>query len=87
MSVTNEPEPVSYEAALAELERIVHQMEDGTLPLEESIGLFERGMRLARLCREHLTAAEQRIEVVLKSADGDVVIAPLTPAADDADGE
>ncbi|MCS7080364.1 MAG: exodeoxyribonuclease VII small subunit [Chloracidobacterium sp.] len=78
-------EPPSYEAALAELEQIVQQMEDGQLPLETSLDLFERGMMLARLCRERLTAAEQRIETILKSADGDFVIAPFTPAADDAD--
>lgn len=78
---------LSYEAALAELERIVRQMEDGDLPLEQSLDLFERGMTLARLCRERLQAAEQRIETILKSADGDYVIAPFTPAADDAADE
>ncbi len=80
-------EPLSYESALAELERIVQQMEDGSLPLEASLDLFERGMTLARLCRERLTAAEQRIETILQSADGDFVIAPFAPAADDADDE
>ncbi|OYT70368.1 MAG: exodeoxyribonuclease VII small subunit [Chloracidobacterium sp. CP2_5A] len=80
-------ESLSYEAALAELERIVQQMEDGSLPLEASLDLFERGMTLARLCRARLSAAEQRIETILKSADGDFVIAPFAAAADDADDE
>ncbi len=86
MPVKTPTEPPSYEAALAELERIVQQMEDESLPLEASLDLFERGMTLARLCRERLTAAEQRIETILKGADGNVVIAPFTPT-DDADAD
>jgi exodeoxyribonuclease VII small subunit len=81
------PEPLTYEAALAELERIVQQMEDGNLPLEEALDLFERGMMLARRCRERLLAAEQRIEIILKSTDGSVITAPFTPASDDTNDE
>ncbi|QUV85579.1 exodeoxyribonuclease VII small subunit [Chloracidobacterium aggregatum] len=87
MPAPKAPESLTYEAALAELEQIVQQMEDGQLPLEEALDLFERGMTLARRCRERLLAAEQRIEIILKSADGSVTTAPLAPTGDDADDE
>ncbi|MGQ9897333.1 MAG: exodeoxyribonuclease VII small subunit [Acidobacteriota bacterium] len=87
MSALQPPESLTYEAALAELERIVQQMEDGQLPLEEALNLFERGMTLARHCRERLLAAEQRIEIIRKSANGNVFSAPFVSPGDDADDE
>ena len=60
----------SFEASLNELEQIVKQLEDGDLELEESLKLFEDGVRLSRECRERLTNAERRIEVLMKEADG-----------------
>lgn len=53
---------VSLEEALDDLERIVAELEEGRLGLEESLVLFERGMALVRLCRRRLEMAEQRIE-------------------------
>ncbi len=53
---------LNLEAALEELERIVVELEDGKLSLEESLGLYERGIRLVRLCNSRLDKAEQRIE-------------------------
>ncbi len=60
----------TFEASLNELERIVNQLEDGDMPLEESLKLFEDGVRLSRECRERLTNAERRIEVLMKDANG-----------------
>jgi exodeoxyribonuclease VII small subunit len=62
----------TFEASLNELERIVKQLEDGDMPLEESLKLFEDGVRLSRECRERLTNAERRIEVLMKEADGSI---------------
>lgn len=62
----------TFESSLNELERIVKQLEDGDMPLEESLKLFEAGVRLSRECRERLTNAERRIEVLIKEADGTV---------------
>ncbi len=62
----------TFEASLNELERIVKQLEDGDMPLEESLKLFEDGVRLSRECRERLTNAERRIEVLMKEADGTI---------------
>lgn len=60
----------TFEASLQELERIVKQLEDGDLPLEESLKLFETGVKLSRECRERLSSAERRIEVLMKDTNG-----------------
>jgi exodeoxyribonuclease VII small subunit len=51
-----------FETAIAELESIVKQLEDGDLALDTSLALFERGVTLSRYCQEQLGAAERRIE-------------------------
>jgi exodeoxyribonuclease VII small subunit len=66
--------PKSFETSLNELEKIVRQLEDGDLPLEESLKLFEAGVKLARECRQRLDNAERKIEVLLKEADGTIVL-------------
>ncbi|HSE97994.1 MAG TPA: exodeoxyribonuclease VII small subunit [Blastocatellia bacterium] len=60
----------SFEASLKELEEIVERLEAGDLPLEESLELFERGVRLSRDCQQRLDAAERRVEILLKNQDG-----------------
>lgn len=60
----------SFEHQLASLEKIVRELERGDLPLEQSLELFERGVRLSRACQERLNEAERRIEVLLRSGDG-----------------
>jgi exodeoxyribonuclease VII small subunit len=71
----------TFEASLAELEQIVKRLEDGEQPLEESLRLFEGGVKLARECRERLTQAERRIEVLMKDSDGRLVLSELDTAA------
>jgi exodeoxyribonuclease VII small subunit len=65
-----------FEDALAELEGIVQQLEKGELPLEESLAAFERGIALVRLLSQRLTEVEQRVEVLLKSEAGKVLLRP-----------
>lgn len=67
----------TFEASLKELETIVKQLEEGDMPLEESLKLFESGVRLSRECRERLTNAERRIEVLMKEADGSINLEPV----------
>lgn len=67
----------SFESSLNELEQIVLQLEDGDIPLEKSLKLFEDGVKLSRECRERLTQAERRIEVLLKGADGNLSLQNL----------
>jgi exodeoxyribonuclease VII small subunit len=58
-----------FESAIAELEKIVKQLEDGDLPLETSLGLFERGVELSRYCHDQLGAAQRRIELLTERGD------------------
>ncbi len=70
----------SFEESLKELEQIVTQLEEGDLELEESLKLFEDGVRLSRECRERLTAAERRIEVLMKESDGSLGLQSIDEA-------
>ena len=70
----------TFEASLEALERIVHELEGGDLPLEKSLELFEKGIRLSRECQERLTQAERRIEVLLRDNQGRPVTAPFNEA-------
>ena len=76
MTTTETPTP-SFEAALKQLEEVVQKLEKGELPLEDSLKLYEDGIRLSRLCHGKLEEAEGRIEVLLKDARGE----PVTDAA------
>jgi exodeoxyribonuclease VII small subunit len=58
--------PADFEQALAELESLVEQLEKGDLPLEEALRTFERGVVLTRHCQASLTAAQQKVEILLK---------------------
>jgi exodeoxyribonuclease VII small subunit len=62
----------TFEKSLNDLERIVKQLEEGDLPLEESLKLFEEGVKLSRECRDRLTSAERRIQVLMKDANGNL---------------
>lgn len=67
-----EPGKMSFEAALAELERVVARLESGDVPLEESIELYARGAELRKHCEEKLKAAETRVSQIAQGADGSV---------------
>ena len=64
----------TFEASLQDLEKIVRKLEDGDLPLEDSLKLFEDGVRLSRECQERLNQAERRIEILLKDEDGNPIL-------------
>jgi exodeoxyribonuclease VII small subunit len=85
---TNQP---TFEEALQQLEQIVQKLEKGDLPLEESLRLYEDGIRLSRLCHGKLEEAEGRIETLLKDAHGEAALdaqgrprtVPLAPPEDE----
>ena len=60
-------DPTDFEQAMTELDQIVRQLEQGELPLEQSLALFERGVRLSRYCHDRLEDAEKRIQVLTQS--------------------
>jgi exodeoxyribonuclease VII small subunit len=59
-------EETSFEASLDELEALVDRLERGQLLLDESLELFERGMKLARICNRKLSKAERKIELLIE---------------------
>jgi len=69
----SESESPSFEAALTRLEQIVQRLEKGELPLEESLVLYEEGIRLSRLCHAKLEEAEGKIELLMKDARGELL--------------
>jgi len=71
---------ISFEAALARLEEIVRALERGTAPLDESLAMFEEGVKLVKICTERLDAAEQKIKILVKNKDGSYEEQPFEPA-------
>ena len=66
-----------FEDALAELESIVQRLEKGELALEDSLSAFERGIKLVRSLSQRLADVEQRVEILLKSDAGRLVLRPV----------
>jgi exodeoxyribonuclease VII small subunit len=66
-----------FEASLARLEEIVRSLEGGELPLEQSLKLFEEGIKLARICNVRLEEAERKVEVLLKDKAGKMMAKPF----------
>jgi exodeoxyribonuclease VII small subunit len=59
-----------FEEALSKLEKVVEKLEAGDISLEESLRLFEEGIRLSRFCNQKLDEAEKRVEILLKDEEG-----------------
>jgi len=78
----------SFEEQLAELEKLVDQLEHGDLSLEQSVTLFERGVHLSNACKGQLSAAGSRIQVLLNPEQkGPVRVEELAMAVDEGEGE
>jgi exodeoxyribonuclease VII small subunit len=67
-------EPKSFEDAMARLDAIVTELEEDKLPLEQMLARYEEGVTLARFCGEKLEAAEQKVQLIAKKADGSVTL-------------
>ena len=61
---------VKFEEALARLEAIVAELERGELPLDDSMRIFEEGIKLSKVCLKMLDDAERRVEILVKDKDG-----------------
>jgi exodeoxyribonuclease VII small subunit len=76
-----DPTIKDFEAAIVELETIVKKLEEGDLPLEGSLQLYERGVQLSRFCHAQLEQAERRIEIL--NERGELKAAPASFGTDD----
>ncbi|MCV6620191.1 MAG: exodeoxyribonuclease VII small subunit [Cellvibrionaceae bacterium] len=73
--MTKEKKP-SFETSLAELESLVEAMEAGDMSLEDSLAAFEKGVKLTRQCQQELSAAEQKVELLMEQ-QGQLVSQPF----------
>jgi exodeoxyribonuclease VII small subunit len=67
----------SFEQTLKRLEAIVDQLEKGDLALEDSLKLFEEGVKLSSACKKELDAAEGKVQVLIKQRDGSLKAEPF----------
>ena len=77
------PRSNDFEKNFQELERIVHRLESEELPLDESLQLFEQGIRLSRFCHQRLEEVEKKIELILADAKGQPRVEPFAAEDDD----
>jgi len=73
-----ELEGLTFEQAFQQLEEVVQKLEDGELPLEQSLALFERGMLLASLCESKLDEAEQKVNQLIDSSGEGPTLVPFS---------
>ena len=78
-----DPTIKDFEAALGELDTIVKKLEEGDLPLEASLQLYERGVQLSRFCHARLEEAERRIEILNERGQLQPAAASFASGADD----
>ena len=71
--------PNDFEKAFQDLEKIVQRLEGEELSLDESLKLFEEGIRLSRFCHQKLEQVEKKIELILSDAAGQPVTEPFLP--------
>ena len=69
--------PPNFEVAYEKLQQSVKKLESGELSLEDSLKAFEEGVQLSRVCQEHLTAAEQKVELLVKVGPSGVETKPF----------
>ena len=67
----------SFEESLKKLETIVEQLEKGDLALEDSLKLFEEGVRLSAACKKELDEAEGKVQILIKQRDGSLKAEPF----------
>ena len=66
-----------FESSLKRLEEIVKRLENGELPLDSALELFEEGIKLSRFCHTKLEQAERRVEILLKNNSGQPAAVPF----------
>jgi exodeoxyribonuclease VII small subunit len=82
MSNSNETPPLRFEQALAELDSILRELEDGTTTLEDALARYERGVALLRLCYGQLREAEQKVQLLAGTTeDGAADLKPFDHVA------
>ena len=71
---------IKFEEALKKLEKIVEDLEQGELSLDEALKKYQEGIELSRICSQRLENAKKKIEVLVKNKKGDLELKPLDEA-------
>jgi len=82
MAGTRKKKEPAFEESLKRLEEIVDKLEGDELSLEDSLALFEEGVKLAEECGRRLDAAEKKVSLLLKDKEGNLVPEPFSPGED-----
>lgn len=82
-----DPAEMPFEEAIARLEVIVKAMESDTVSLDESLALYEEGIALTRRLSRELDEAEQRVQILQRTPDGEIKPAPFTSTEDRCHGK
>lgn len=69
MEMSEEKKEISFEEAMNQLETVVERLEEGDVPLEKAISLFQEGMQLSKLCHDKLANVEKQLEQILSNDD------------------
>ena len=75
--MAQENKEIAFENALERLEKIVNNLENGELSLEEALKAYEEGVRMADICSKRLTEAEKKVEVLMKTTGGKLKAVPF----------
>jgi exodeoxyribonuclease VII small subunit len=81
-----ESKSTDFATTLAELEKVVTQL-DSDIPIEKALTLFEQGMQLSNECEKFLSAAEQKVEILKRTANGAATTEPFAIIADSSEDE
>ena len=71
------PKKMSFESGLVRLEKIVEQLESGTLSLDESLKIFQEGIELFRFCSQKLNEAQEKVQRLVQLSDGEFKLEPM----------
>jgi len=78
---------ISFEKAMERLEKLVEELEEGGISLEDSLKKFEEGVKLSRLCSDKLKEAQKKIEILTKDAKGETAAQPFDPEQEEDSSE
>lgn len=76
---------MKFEEALKKLEKIVSDLENGDLALDEALEKYEEGIRLSKVCAKKLEAARKKVEILLKAEDGSFELKPFDEKSSEED--
>lgn len=68
---------MKFEDALKKLEKIVEDLENGNISLDEALEKYEEGIRLSKVCAKKLEVAKKKVEILLKAEDGSLELKPF----------